>query len=267
LLSYEFALEFETLADSIRTRRHVNNAMRVYPWLVDAESFTAMDRVKYLQALTKAQPINRGPWVSLANTIEKQKGAKEFAPIAKETFNNLVKAYKNYPDITWRVGNSLVSYFDDTPTKIKMLQQLSKTFGEAERHDLDCYARTVCADLFIEQGKPAEAIEVLASCALEYPDEGRIIPGILDKIDSLGSTLPKPKGAKSENGLVKFYEAYLPRYFKAQGTKPSKYTQRMFDRAVKVFTDNGETKLCDDAKVAYEEYKEAKKKKKPERGG
>ena len=255
MFHYEFALDFETLSN-VTARRQTNLALRVYPWIVEKAELDGNAQIQLMESIIDAQPLNRGSWIRLGSVLKQFQGQEEYSSKVRTLVGRLKNTFENYPDVTWRVGTGMILHFGDTKVQAKMYEDLATTFEAAKRRDLVCEARLIRAQLLLDQERPNDAIETLAYCATSYPDEGRYLSRILDKIDAISAATPAAAPL-----LVKLYQELLPLYFKAQGGKPVKHTQRLYDRAVKVFTDNGEIKLADEAKTAYDAYKDKRKKK------
>jgi hypothetical protein len=255
MFGYEFALDFEALTRSVVAKRQTNLAIRVFNWLVKEAELDGAQQIELMEAITDAEPLNRTSWFYLAKVVNRFRGQLEYSERVKAIMPRLTRTFKKYPDVTWRVGTSLIAHFEDIESQREMYEQLAKTFERAKRRDLVCESRLICAQFLVDEKRPIDAIETLADCVSRYPDEGRYIPKLLDKIEAISSATPD-----SAPRLVEIYKSFLPSYFKAPGVKPAHYSRKVFQRAVKVFSDHGETELVEEATAGFDTYKNKKKK-------
>jgi hypothetical protein len=115
----------------------------------------------------------------------------------------------------------------------------------AGRPDLACEARLKLADMLVEQGRYLEAVQGLAFTIRKFPTEGRYVPKMLDRVESLCRGF---EGAEQE--LVQFYSALLPVIRKSALVQRSPFAIATFLRAADVFKRNNQPQL---AQAAYAE--------------
>ena len=87
--------------------------------------------------------------------------------------------------------------------------------------------------------RTGEAIEGLAYTIKKFPDEGRYVPRLLDRLEAICAELPE-----LSTQLVRFYTEFLPAIPRSRGSDPSKYCLEMYERAIALFRANGQPQLA-----------------------
>lgn len=255
IFDYEFVLDFEMLAAGIRGKRQSLLALRVFPWIVEKASLDDGQQIKLIADIIDVQPINRHSWFSLLKIVKRLETNEAHSGKIRQLSAQLCKTFQAYPDITWRIGTGLAMHFTNLSARKAVYDQMAESFAAAKRRDLFCGTQMLCADILVEQKKPKDAMTLLMQCASSFPDEGRYVPQLLDKIDLLGNTTPAMK-----KDLVAFYEKFFPHALKHQGGKPVKYTTNLYNRTVKVFEEAKNPALAEAAKTSLDAYRSKRKK-------
>jgi len=119
-----------------------------------------------------------------------------------------------------------------------------------DRPDLACEARLRLTDHLVNDGQQAEAVEGLAATIVAFPDEGRYVPRMLDRIDKICES---DEALNSQ--LVEFYAKFLPLVPKYRKSTPSKYCVATFERAIKLFEESGDQEMTAVAKKELADIK------------
>lgn len=255
LFDYEFALDFEVLSRDILGKRQAILAQRVFTWIVEKEQLDLGQQIALLEEIIDLEPLNRGLWNHLQKIVKRLDGDETYSPQVERLMAKLCATFKAYPDVTWRMGTRMVTHFKEIGVRKKVYDQMAASFQAAKRRDLFCATQLLIADILVQQGKPGEAMTRLVDCATAFPDEGRYVPQLLDKIDEIVSATPALRDDR-----VSFYEAFFPDALNRQGGKPTKYTNGLYTRAVKVFEESDKPQLVEAAKTAVEAYRAKRKK-------
>jgi hypothetical protein len=109
-------------------------------------------------------------------------------------------------------------------------------YEAAERPDLSCEARLKLSDYLLKEGRSTEVIEGLAFTIKKFPDEGRYVPRLLDKLEKVCEGV---KG--SDEVLLQFYLEFIPQIPQTRGKEPSPYCMRMLERAIAKFKAAGQS--------------------------
>jgi hypothetical protein len=153
--------------------------------------------------------------------------------------------FARLPDFTWKIFPELVAYQDDVKLQGALYERLVALYEMAGRPDLACEARLKLTDMLVEQGQYLAAVQGLAFTIRKFPTEGRYVPKMLDRVESLCSGF---EGAEQE--LVQFYTALLPVIRKSALAQRSPFAIATFLRAADVFKRNNQPQL---AQAAYAE--------------
>ena len=107
------------------------------------------------------------------------------------------------------------------------------------RPDLACEARLKLADMLVENSQTEDAIQGLAFSIKKFPSEGRYVPRMLDKLESICAD-----ANVARKHLVPFYSSFLPLIPQTRGKRPSKYCVQMYKRGIQRFQEAGEMQLA-----------------------
>ncbi len=100
------------------------------------------------------------------------------------------------------------------------------------------------ADMLVANAQADEAIQGLAFSIKKFPEEGRYVPRMLDKLEAICK-----EANVAQEHLVPFYQSFLPLVPQMRGSRPSKYCIQMFERGILRFQETGQTQLAQLATV------------------
>ncbi len=235
----QLELRLHTVGNDPVAKRHADLVMAAYPLLQDQLELNTSDRFDYLRRTVELCLGHDQAWQALADmaTLDevKQKHRKQMTRILDQLF----RTFANFPDFTWTIFDDLIQFEDRLKERIKLYERLTILYQAAQRPDLACEARLRLSDLLVEDGRELEAVDGLAATIYAFVDEGRYVPRMLDRIESICQDLD---GATPH--LLRFYHSFLPRIPQMRGDRPSRYCTEMFERGIALFRQHGETALA-----------------------
>ena len=235
----QLELRLHTVGSDPVAKRHADLVMAAYPLLQDQLELNTSDRFDYLRRTVELCLGHDQAWQALADmaTLDevKQKHRKQMTRILDQLF----RTFANFPDFTWTIFDDLIQFEDRLKERIKLYERLTILYQAAQRPDLACEARLRLSDLLVEDGRELEAVDGLAATIYAFVDEGRYVPRMLDRIESICQGLD---GATPH--LLRFYHSFLPRIPQMRGDRPSRYCMEMFERGIALFRQHGETALA-----------------------
>ena len=216
-------------------KRHAALLMEVYPEIAEASAFKTADRLAYLGGVFTVGPGNETAWTEVANLSGSPEVGKTHKKLMARTLDNLFRTFANYPDFTWKVFDDLIAYEKELPAKTLLYERLVVLYESAGRPDLACEARLKLAEYQVEMGKTVDAVNGLAFTVRKFPDEGRYVPQLIDKIELICSSAPE-----AAQLILPFYTSILPLIPKTRGSRPSPFCIEMYERAIARFQENGQ---------------------------
>ena len=216
-------------------KRHAALLMAVYPEIAEASTFKTADRLAYLGAVLTVGPGNEAAWSEVAHLSGSEEVGKTHKKLMARTLDNLFRTFANYPDFTWKVFDDLIAYEKELPAKTLLYERLVVLYESAGRPDLACEARLKLAEYQVEMGKMVDAVNGLAFTVRKFPEEGRYVPQLIDKIELICSSAPE-----AAQLILPFYTSILPLIPKTRGNRPSQFCIEMHERAIARFQEYGQ---------------------------
>jgi hypothetical protein len=251
----QLELRLQTVGMDRQAKRQADLIMRAFPGLRDLgeEKMEVADQVRFLEQVIALSPGNEGAWKSLAGIARGLKGERRYTKQMKILMDKLFTNFARFPDFTWEVFGDLAAYYETDKQRNALYEQLVQLYEAAGRPDLACEARFVLCDGQVAAGRQMDAIEGLAFTIRKFPQEGRYVPKILDKLETLCA------GTKDADAkLVQFYTEFLPAIPQMRGKDPSDYCMDMFKRGIALFERTGETQLAESCRAELELIKAGK---------
>lgn len=216
-------------------KRHAALLVEVYPEIAEASAFKTADRLAFLGAVLTVGPGNETAWSEVANLSGSEEVGKNHKKQMARTLDNLFRTFGNYPDFTWKVFDDLIAYEKELPAKTLLYERLVVLYESAGRPDLACQARLRLADYQVEMGKTVDAVNGLAFTVRKFPDEGRYVPLLIDKMELVCAGVPE-----AAQLILPFYTSILPLIPKTRGSRPSQFCIEMHERAIARFQEYGQ---------------------------
>jgi tetratricopeptide (TPR) repeat protein len=220
-------------------KRQADLLMRAYPMLREKLGLDLPQQLDFLSRIVKLCPGNEDAWKALAMMSRAGQITKANRNLMRNMLDHLFLTFGNFPDFTWVVFDDMIYYEDRPRQKADLYARLAGMYEQAGRIDLSCEARLKHADLLSANGRPHDAIASLAAAVMLFPDEGRYVPKLLDKLESL---CQNEKNAKQQ--LALFYQQFLPKIPLNKGIGPNPYCVAMYKRGIECFQRAGQEQLA-----------------------
>ncbi len=209
-------------------KRHADLLMQALPILEEREHGNIDDHLEYLGSVTNLSPGNESAWralAELADTPELQEG-KRYKQMVQRV-DQFLLTFSKFPDFTWEIFDQLVSFETDFERRMQFFDRIAFLYAKADRPDLACKARMHWADMLIAQGKQPLALKGLGLTIEAFPNEGRYVPEMFDKLEQASEGIPDAK-----EQLLAFYASFLPKIDKYRNNRPSEYCIAMYQRVI-----------------------------------
>jgi hypothetical protein len=252
----EVQLRLHTIGSDTVAKRQADLVMRAYPMLREKLALDLPQQLNFLGRIVKYCPGNEDVWHTLAKLSREGQITKVNHRPMQRIIEDMFIMFRDFPDFTWVVFDDMV-YFEDRPLrKADLYARLAGMYEQAGRIDLSCKARLKHADILVSNGQRREAAASLAAGILLFPDEGRYVPLLLDKLEAI---CHKEKAGQQQ--LVLFYQQFLPKVPQPDGK--NEYGVAMFKRGVECFRKAGQEQLAEAARkqLRLMEEREPSKKK------
>ena len=175
-------------------------------------------------------------WQQVALLAREGRIGNDSAKLVTVMIDKRFRTFENFPDFTWTLFDDLVQYQKQPKQRVHVLRETGPFVRSvAERPDLSCEARLKLSDYLLKEGRSDEVIEGLAFTIKKFPDEGRYVPKLLDKLEKV---CEGTKGA--DQVLLQFYLEFIPQIPQQRGNEPSPYCMRMLERAIAKFNAAGQ---------------------------
>ncbi|MBS0205299.1 MAG: hypothetical protein JSS49_20540 [Planctomycetes bacterium] len=216
--------------------RHARLVMQMYPLLKEKLDLKPVQEIAFLNDVIEMCPGCEETWRQAASMAREGRIATDSYRQMTGIFDKMFRTFGNFPDFTWKVFDDLVQYQKSNKQRNKYYERLVQMYEASGRPDLACEARLKLSDYLLEDGGTREVIDGLAFTIKKFPDEGRYVPKLLDRLEQVCGTV---KGADQQ--LLRFYLEFIPLIPQKRGNDPSPYCMRMLERAVDKFTAAGQT--------------------------
>lgn len=215
--------------------RHAALVMKAFPQLRDKLELKPVQEIAFLNEVIDLCPGNEAAWTQLATLARDGRIGADSNRQMTAMFDKFFRTFANFPDFTLKVFDDLVQYQKNPKLRNKYYLQLVLMYEAAGRADLACEARLRLCDYLLEEGNTKDVIEGLAVTIKKFPDEGRYVPKLLDKLEQVCAQI---KGADQQ--VLRFYQEFLPLVPQKRGDAPSPYCMRMLERAIEKFNAAGQ---------------------------
>lgn len=231
----ELELRLQAVGLSPVAFRHARLVMQSYPQLRDKLQWKPAEEIAFLNDVIELCPGNEAAWKQVALLAKDGRIGSDSNRQMTAMFDKLFRTFSSFPDFTWKVFDDLVQYQKNAKQRDKYYEKLVQMYEAGGRPDLACEARLKLSEYLLEQGHTKEVIDGLAFTIKKFPDEGRYVPKLLDKLEQVCTGV---KGADQQ--LLRFYQEFIPLVPQKRGKDPSPYCMRMLERAIEKFTAAGQ---------------------------
>src|SRR5262249_23679431 len=157
-------------------------------------------------------------WLELARMCRDGEVPENTKMLVLEQTQLLLSAFAKYPDFSWKVAGDLVSIQKDVSVRNRFIGSLTGVYENANRPDLSCDGRLKWTDLLGEGKQWAGAATGLSNTIKKFPNEGRYIPRMLDKLKDVCKEFPGGK-----DYLGKTYLELMRKIEPRRGDEVTKY--------------------------------------------
>ena len=220
-------------------KRQADLIMQAYPALRERLSLEIDGQLDFLEQVIKLSPGNESAWIAVSQISKNPSFEKKHQKQMMQVLDGLFVTFAAFPDFTWKIFGDLVAFQDNAKKRNELYNRLVVLYEQAGRPDLACEARLKLTEYLLVEEQSNEAIQGLAFTVRKFPDEGRYVPRMLDKLEEICKAIPG-----TEQQLVEFYVSFLPTVPKKRGEEPSKYCMQMYERGVARFQEFGQPQLA-----------------------
>ena len=249
----DMELRLQTVGLDTVAKRQAGLVMQVYPLLCEKAELDTNKRLKLLSAVIGHSPGCEAAWYSAAKLARESSGQKPLTKQFQAVSDKLFTTFVRVPDFTWKVFDDLAAFHTETKQRDALYDRLAVLYESAGRPDLACEARLKLADYLAAEDRNLEAVQRLAITVKKFPEEGRYVPKMLDKIDELCAGLKD-----ADQQLVAFYTQFLPLIPQMRDDRPSPYCIATYERAINLFTARNRLDLAQSCQIELENVKAGK---------
>ena len=231
----ELELRLHTVGLDPLAKRQAEYAMKAYPFLKEKRKFSLDEQLDYLDKVIELSPGNEEAWTQLSELAGTGNLDRKHARLMRKSLDRLFLTFTNFPDFTWKIFDNLIQYEEDLKDQISLYERLITLYVSAGRPDLASEARLMMTGYLIDAERNLDAVEGLAETIMAFPEEGRYVPKMLDRLELLVNTNPS-----FARHLLNFYKAFLPKVPPKRGDSPSKYCIKMYERGIMRFEQAGD---------------------------
>ena len=230
----QLELRLHAVGMSPQNKRHAAMLMKTYPILVEKAEMDVTDRLAFLSEVVELCPGNEAAWTAAASMSRSGEIAKEHQKQMNKAVNMLFVTFAKFPDFTWEIFDDLIAFQDVRKQRATLYERLVVLYEQAGRPDLACEARLKYTEYLVEDKQHKQAIAGLAFTIMKFPEEGRYVPKMLDKLQEICTQVPA-----MESQLAQFYRNFLPKVPQMRQSRPSNYCMKVYERGIEVFLKNG----------------------------
>ena len=218
-------------------KRQSDLAMEYYKDVATKMELDAKKKVQYLLNALKLSVYNEAAWLELARMAKNDEVGADMKSFVLEQTERLLTAFAQYPDFSWKVAGDLLTLQKDKLIRNRFYERLAILYETANRPDLTCEARLKWSDFLGEEKKWTLSATGLSQTIKKFPDEGRYVPKMLDK---LKEDCDQFNGGKEY--LSKTYLELLRKMNPKRGTEVTKYFVKTSGDALAFFQAEKKTK-------------------------
>ena len=174
-------------------KRQADLVMGFFPDVTKAAELDPKKKVQYLLGVLKLSIYNEPAWLEMARMCRDGEVTADAKSLVLEQTQLLLSAFAKYPDFSWKVAGDLVSLQKDAAVRNRFIGSLANVYENAKRPDLACEARLKWSDLMGEHKQWSAAAIGLGTAIKKFPNEGRYIPRMLDKLKAVCKEYPGGK--------------------------------------------------------------------------
>lgn len=215
--------------------RHADLLMRAYPVVRDLKQYTTKQQLAYLNRVLAVYPMCGEAWTELAALH--RDGKLTDGPEATRLVDRAVTVFAKFPDFSWKVVPDLLAAQKDRQYRTQTFNRLATAYENLGRPDLACEARLRLVDYQVEAEEHRKAFDGLAFTVRKFPDEGRYIPRMVGRMQSVAKEI---KGGEAL--MAKFWLEVLPKVPPRRGDEVSEYCVKLHQQAAAYLKEHNRPK-------------------------
>ncbi|QGJ70456.1 Hypothetical protein PBC10988_21530 [Planctomycetales bacterium 10988] len=236
----ELELQLQTVGLDPKAARHAELAMATFPLIQKEEELNVTEQLQFLIKVQQLSPGNQAAWFQIAEMCRRGDFSREHTRQLTPLFERMFRTFAQFPDFTWKVFPDLAEFIENFKTKMTTYERLVDLYEAQERPDLAAEARLKMADLYQTNNMIPEAIAGLVVTVKKFPDEGRYVPQMLDRIESLVQT-----DQSLRPQMLQFYQELVPKVPRYRGDTPSQYCMELYERVIRLFNQSGRARIAE----------------------
>jgi hypothetical protein len=214
-------------------KRQADLVMRAYWYICNKPEVDLTARVDYLDRCLKLSPYNEAAWMIFAALAKARDLSEAQKKVVLAHVATMSKTFADYPDFIWQEFDNLITVQVDKKERVTLYQTVEKLFEKHSRADLACDASLKIATLLADDEQWQTAGKGLMQTIQKYPTEGRYIPQLTLKMQSICKNY---KGGV--DALAKLYLELVPKMVLHYRDDKSEYCTEMYEQAMKFLTEN-----------------------------
>lgn len=218
-------------------KRQADLVMGFYPEVTKAAGLEAKKKVQYLLGVLKLSIYNEPAWLEMARMCRDGEVTPDAKPLVLEQTQLLLSAFARYPDFSWKVAGDLMSLQKDVSVRNRFIGTLAGVYENAKRPDLSCEARLKWADMMGEAKQWSAAAIGLGNTIKKFPNEGRYVPRMLDKLKAVCKEYPGGK-----DYLARTYVELIKSVDPKRGDEVTQYFLKLSGDALAYLQEHKKTK-------------------------
>jgi len=231
----QLELRLQTVGIGPMAKRQADWLMQSFSMVRDQEKLDVLDQIRYLNQVLKVCPLSEQAWRTLANMSRDGVIEPRHEKLMLATINGLFTSFASFPDFTWEIFDDLIQFQKLPHKRNSLYEQLVHLYERSGRPDLACQAVLRYADYLVQDEKPSQAVAGLALTILKFPQEGRYVPPMLDRMEQVSQ-----QAGGNEQDVLAFYRRFLPLIDQKRGDTASDYCIKMYQRGIARFEENGD---------------------------
>lgn len=238
----QLEMRLDSVGRGPRQKRHADLIMKAYPMLIERAEMDATARIMFLRKVLDLCPKNEAAWLALAAMSRGGVLTTKHSPAMKSILDGMVRTFAQFPDFTWEIFDDLVAFQDVPKMREQLFGRLVVMYEQAGRPDLACEARLKYTEYLVADGRHKQAVDGLQLTILRFPEEGRYVPRMLDRVEEICR-----ESEAAGKQLLDLYRVLLPKIPRRRGDRPSRYCIDMLNRAMARFREAGDAQwvqLC-----------------------
>jgi hypothetical protein len=208
-------------------KRQADLVMGFYPDVAKAAGLDPKKKVQFLLGVLKLSIYNEPAWLEMARMCRDGEVTADARPLVLEQTQLLLSAFAKYPDFSWKVAGDLASLQKDAAVRNRFIGGLATVYENARRPDLTCEARLKWVDLLGENKQWGTAATGLGNTIKKFPNEGRYVPRMLDRLKAVCKEYPGGK-----DYLAKTYVELIRTVDPKRGNEVTEYFVKLSGEAL-----------------------------------